>query len=78
MGVLRNGRLHTLKAMVGKREAKTVQGGDASPRLVGSVLSKIKKNLPLYSVITGVLVKKFIVGRSGAREFAGDVILSVN
>jgi hypothetical protein len=58
MGVLLNGRLHTLKAMVGKREAKTVQGGDASPRLVGSVLSNIKKNSPLYGVITGVLVKK--------------------
>jgi hypothetical protein len=78
MGVLLNGRLHTLKAMVGKREAKTVQGGDASPRLVGSVLSNIKKNSPLYGVITGALVKKIIAGRSGAREFAGDVILSVS
>ena len=80
MEVIRQGRRHTITAIIAVPEVRRLEGGKLSPRLEGAVLSDIGRDSPYFGRVEGVLVAGVALrspaGQAGLRK--GDIILGVN
>jgi Do/DeqQ family serine protease len=80
MEILREGRRHTVQAIVKAAALESIAGEELNPRLAGGVFGNIAQDSPLYGRATGVVVEE--VARASPAALAGllpgDVIRSVN
>lgn len=80
MQVMRNGKPHTLRAMVEQPRLTTVGGDKLHPRLAGAVIGDIVEGMPIHGKIEGVVVLEVEPGsypwRAGLRK--GDIIVQAN
>jgi len=80
MQVMRNGKPHTLRAMVEQPRLTSLEGQKLHPRLAGTVIGDIVEGMPIHGKIEGVVVLEVEPGsmawRSGLRK--GDIIVQAN
>jgi len=80
LGILRDGKLQTVNAVVGEPQAPKVAGGEASPQLAGAVFENVKQGNPLFGKVDGAMVAQIEQGspawRHGLRP--NDIIIGVN
>lgn len=78
--ILRDGKRHTLEAVVAEPHSNLLHGKSLNPALAGAVFSDITEGNPLYGQIQGVLITDVAVSspawHAGLRK--GDVIVSAN
>jgi serine protease Do/serine protease DegQ len=80
LGILRNGKSHTLQAVIADPQASSAPAGTISKHLSGALLGPITDNHPLAGQVAGVEVLEVKRGSpawsAGLR--ADDIIVSVN
>jgi len=80
LGVLRDGKLRTIKAVIGEPQAEKKKAASLHKRLDGAVLGELEENHPLFGKIEGVIVVDIKQGSpawvSGLRK--NDAVTSVN
>lgn len=80
MQIVRNGRTHSLRAVIEQPRLTTLDGKKLHPRLVGSLIGNIAEGTHLYGKIEGALVLNVEPGspawRAGLRD--NDVIVQAN
>lgn len=78
--VLRDGERRTIKAEIGKAQARSLSAGRSLPKFSGAEFRNLDRDHPQYGEVKGVLVSQVDQGspawRNGLRS--GDIILAVN